>query len=346
MTNINKKIELTLDDAKKLPLELMYSGNNLAIQIFYWILTLCLIFYILENGGNIEVLVLLGWSVINIAIFPVIYLIRSVFIYKNNNKNSKELEVILSEDFIKCVIDDIEKVNYKWDNILKYEEKDSYILIYSIDKKLICLPKRYYTIDEIKKIHELLNKRIDKINFKEYIKRKRRKNIFSILSILLVLYILNFIIVTKYPKHYETIESAISSETSIKEIINKEEIGNISFVVYIEDNDKIGNTYVIKDEKGWKKPLKYIYMLKKHITTDKYTILNYYENKKNIIIISPTFFTETNINKIEVNDNINTNFKNVSVENNNMYTNYWYAVIDELPDKYSISIGDEVFELK
>lgn len=35
MTNINKKIELTLNDAKKLPLELMYSGNNLAIQIFY-----------------------------------------------------------------------------------------------------------------------------------------------------------------------------------------------------------------------------------------------------------------------------------------------------------------------
>lgn len=305
---------------------------------------MCLIFYIIENGSNIEALIVLGWSFINIAIFPVIYLIRSVVTYKN--KKSKELEVILSEDFIKCVIDDIEKVNYKWDNILKYEEKDSYILIYSIDKKLICLPKRYYTIDEIKMVHELLNKQIDKIKFKAYIKRKRRKNIFSILAILLLLFILNFIIVTKYPKHYETIESAISSETSIKEIINKEEIGNVSFVVYKEDNDKLGNTYVIKEEKGWKKPVKYSYMLKKHITTDKYTILHYYENKKNILIISPTFFTDNNINKIEVNDNINTNFKNVSVENSNMYTNYWYAVIDELPDKYSIKIENEVFELK
>lgn len=157
--NIERKIKLDRIDIIEFSLKNTYSGRSLFLQIMSWIVLLYIIkMMITENEKDFSAIMTLVLCIIVVIFIPIQNIINILKISKNS---MKDINMCISKEYIKGDANNKEIFKVDWKDITKVQDDVKYYFIYIKDKK-ICIPKKFYSKEELNIIKDLIYTKIDR----------------------------------------------------------------------------------------------------------------------------------------------------------------------------------------
>lgn len=151
-----------------------------------------------------------------------------------------------------------------------------------------------------------------------------------------------------YGQYYSTSYEAVKNQKDEKvdEVVEILEDKSYALGLY-RTNFDIGSTYLYKKEKGWKILYSQIWFFQHSKFIDNYKIA-WYKHNGNYLICINNLTPETNKEILQPKDSLQSEFKHYS-ENNEIIKatfSYWFLVLNDLPENYTITIGDKSVQIK